>query len=340
VKKTAVVILNWNGKQFLQDFLPDVFEHSKHIADVVVADNASSDGSAEWLETNMPQIKLIRNASNGGFAKGYNDALSQLPHTYFVLLNSDIEVESGWLDPLIAELESENALFAVQPKIISWHQRTHFEYAGASGGYIDLLGFPFCRGRIFENTEPDLGQYDTPTDIFWATGACMAIRAEFFRALGGFDEEFFAHMEEIDLCWRAQSMGYGIRCQPASKVYHIGGGTLPKQSSRKTFLNFRNNLLMLYKNMPTPLFLAILLPKLVLDGVAGIKFLAGGQTEDFRAIIRAHLYFYRRFARKKRSARRTAPWQLKGTFLGLIVFRHYLFGVKTFGNLSARRISR
>ena len=290
--KVAVVILNWNGIRFLKDFLPGVVANSAPHK-VIIADNASTDGSADFIRTNFPQVGIIENGANLGFTGGYNKALKEIDAEYYVLLNSDIEVTPNWVDPVIALMESDKSIAACQPKILDYKNKQHFEYAGAAGGYIDRLGYPYCRGRIFDTLEEDKGQYNDVVDIFWATGACMFIRAKVFHELGGFDEDFFAHMEEIDICWRIQRAGYRIVFTPESSIYHIGGGTLPKNNARKTYLNFRNNLTMLIKHHPLKRLIWIYPLRLVLDGVAAIKFwLAGGGFKDLKAIAKAHFYIY------------------------------------------------
>ena len=300
----AIVILNWNGMELLPRFLPSVLEHShRKGVSVYVADNGSTDGSPEYVANRFPQVKLIRLERNHGFAGGYNKALAQIDAGIFVLLNSDVEVTPAWLDPCIRRFSENPALAAVQPKILSWADRSKFEYAGAAGGFIDRWGYPFCRGRILSTVEEDRGQYDQPLSIFWATGACMFIRSEAFRAAGGFDEDFFAHMEEIDLCWRLKNQGWHIAFDPSSALYHLGGATLSYQSPRKVFLNFRNSLWMLMKNLPEGKLLPVMLPRMLLDGIAAAEFLASGQWSAFRAVWNAHIDFYRtlpRFLRKRK----------------------------------------
>ena len=271
--KIAVVILNWNGRKFLEQFLPNVIEHSANVAEVIVADNASTDDSVDFLKQNFPHIRLIQNATNGGFSKGYNDSLMSLEADYFVLLNSDIEVTPNWIEPVIELLESASDIAVCQPKIRSWHEREKFEYAGAAGGFIDRFGYPFCRGRVFETMETDHGQYDDACEVFWATGAAMFVKASIYKEFGGLDEDFFAHMEEIDFCWRVKNAGYKVMYCPNSTVYHIGGGTLPKKSSRKTYLNFRNNLSLLYKNLYRKELFFILFMRFFLDMIAALRFL-------------------------------------------------------------------
>ena len=292
MKKVAVVILNWNGEELLKKFLPSVAETLPEYAELIVADNASTDGSINFLHTSYPGIKIIQNTTNGGFAKGYNDALKHVHNEYVVLLNSDIETPNNWIEPIIEFMDKNVDVGAAMPKILQYKKKTHFEYAGASGGYIDRWGYPFCRGRIFDTLEEDQGQYDTNQPVFWATGACMFVRNEAYKKLNGFDEFFFAHMEEIDLCWRMQRAGYSVYTIGESHVYHLGGGTLNKLSPRKTFLNFRNNLLLLVKNYPSQKFLLKMTQKLLLDGLAGLKFLLEGNIKHFFAVLKAHMSFY------------------------------------------------
>lgn len=298
--QVAVVILNFNGKAFLEKFLPVVLKHTRPQAEVIVADNASTDGSVEMLREKFPAVSLICHTENHGFSKGYNLALVQVEADYFVLLNSDIEVTPGWLEPLINLMESDQTIAACQPKILSYHHPKQFEYAGAGGGFIDKYGYPFCRGRLFQTLETDHGQYDDDIDVFWASGACMFVRADLFHAYGGLDDDFFAHMEEIDFCWRLKNAGYRIVYCAQSTVYHIGGGTLPKASARKTYLNFRNNLSLLYKNLPDNRFFRLILSRLFLDMAASLKFLFEGGLGDFLAVMRAHAHFYRKIPHLKR----------------------------------------
>ena len=290
--KTAIVILNWNGRKLLEEFLPGVILHSAGKATIFVADNASTDSSLDYIREHHPEVKIIVNSVNEGFAKGYNTALKQIDAEYFLLLNSDVEVTEGWLDPLINYLDTNPTTAVCQPKLLWYHHREMFEYAGASGGYIDSLGYPFCRGRIFNTIEKDSHQYDQPVNVFWASGACQLVRSTVFWEAGGFDAIFFAHMEEIDLCWRIRNLGYEIVCIPQSKVFHMGGATLSKNNSRKTYLNFRNNLSMLYKNLPSSKLVSVIFLRLLLDGIAGFKFLLQGGPSDCLAVIRAHWKFY------------------------------------------------
>jgi GT2 family glycosyltransferase len=291
LKNLAVVILNFNGKHFLEQFLKNAIENSPE-AEVVVVDNCSTDDSVSYLKKSFPTTKLILLEKNYGFAEGYNRGLAKLNHDYFVLLNSDVEVTQGWIPPLLNLALKNRNVAAIQPKILDYNRKTHFEYAGAAGGFMDVLGYPFCRGRAFDTTEEDIGQYNTKSEIFWASGACFFIRAEIFKAEKGFDSRFFAHMEEIDLCWRIQNAGYKIAYQPGSVVYHVGGGTLSMESPFKAFLNYRNNLAMMFKNIPPSLLLPLIFLRLCLDGVSGVKYLFQGQLSHIWAIIRAHFAFY------------------------------------------------
>ncbi len=339
--KVAIVILNWNGKKLLEQFLPIVIEHSQDIAEIVIADNDSIDDSIDFLKENYPFIRLILNKDNGGFAKGYNDALKHVDADYYILLNSDVEVTSGWIQPVIALMEMDRSIAACQPKMLAYNDRQKFEYAGAAGGFIDKWGYPFCRGRIFGTLENDMGQYDTDCEIFWASGACMFIRTEVFHQLKGFDEEFFAHMEEIDLCWRIRNAGFKVLFSQQSTVYHIGGGTLPKNNPRKTFLNFRNNLLMVYKNAPAKDLWKICLLRLILDGIAGIKFLLEGNGKDCIAVVKAHFYFYKnyRHINKKRKEVIKSSFDNSGNFIypDSIVFNYYLKRKRTFISLNWKK---
>lgn len=294
MKKVSVVILNWNGVGMLQKFLPGVIKYSQgEGVEVCVADNGSTDESVVWLQTYCPDVRLIVLDKNYGFADGYNMALQQVEAEYVVLLNSDVEVTPHWLDPLMEYMDAHPEVAACQPKIRSERNKALFEYAGASGGYLDKYGYPFCRGRIFDVVEEDKGQYDTVQPIFWATGAALFIRLKDYRESGGLDGRFFAHMEEIDLCWRLRSRGRGIVCIPQSTVYHVGAATLKKENPRKTFLNFRNNLLMLYKNLPKKELKRVMFLRGVLDGIAALVFLLKGEKEAARAVLQARKEFKR-----------------------------------------------
>ncbi|WP_298238376.1 glycosyltransferase family 2 protein [uncultured Algibacter sp.] len=288
--KIAVVILNWNGKKLLEQFLPSVIEHSKE-ASIYVADNNSVDDSVSFLKITYPLVKVIQNSINGGYAKGYNEALQTIEADIFCLLNSDVQVTKNWLAPIIKTFKANSSTSIIQPKILDYKQKEYFEYAGAAGGFIDKYGYPYCRGRVFNTIEKDEGQFDDVTDIFWASGACLFIRSAAFKSLNGFDETYFAHMEEIDLCWRAKNLGHNITYVGLSKVYHVGGATLHENNPTKTYLNFRNSLFTLTKNANGNLFTTILL-RLLLDGIAGIKFLLELKLKHTLAIIHAHLSFY------------------------------------------------
>ena len=290
--KVAVVILNYNGAAMLGKFLQSVVKYSPG-AEIVVADNASTDDSVDVVAKGFPIVRLIRLDRNYGFAEGYNKALEQVDAEYYLLLNSDVEVTDGWLEPLLSFMEETPGAVACQPKILAYNQKMHFEYAGAVGGFIDAYGYPYCRGRLFDTVEEDKGQYDDVCRVFWATGAAMMVRRDAFCNAGGFDARFFAHMEEVDLCWRMLARGGAIYVVPQSKVYHVGGATLDKSNPRKTFLNFRNNLLMLYKNLPDSELCSVMRMRAVLDYVAAVKFLLAGSPGDFKAVLRARREFKR-----------------------------------------------
>lgn len=334
MKKTAVVILNYNGKHFLEKFLKSVVDLSPE-ADVVIVDNASTDGSTDYLNHVFPFVKLIILDKNYGFAEGYNLGLNQLNHEYFILLNSDVEVTPNWISPLLNLAENHKNTVAIQPKILDYNRRTHFEYAGAAGGYMDIFGYAFCKGRVFENIEKDTGQYDVKNEIFWASGACLFIKAEVFKTLKGFDERFFAHMEEIDLCWRIHNKGYKIMYQPQSLVYHVGGGTLTKENPFKTYLNFRNNLAMMFKNLPTSLLFPLIFIRLCLDGVSGLRLLLNGQFRDVFAIIKAHFSFYSwvPYLLKRRSQSFIGFNKL---YNGSIIWQYFVKGKKTYQNICSK----
>lgn len=290
-KKIAVVILNWNGVEMLTKFLPSVVQNSQN-ADIYVVDNASSDHSVTYIQTNYRQIKVIRNTQNEGFCKGYNLGLQQIEAEYYVLLNNDVEVSENWLLPMVNLMEGNHNIAVCQPKIKSFLAPENFEYAGACGGFLDKNGYPFCRGRIFDIIEKDTKQYDDAIEISWATGACFFVRSSIFKELQGFDEDFFAHMEEIDFCWRSKNAGHIIMVCPQSTIYHLGGGTLASENPQKTFLNFRNGLYLLHKNLPKNQLFHLILIRLVMDGISGIKFLFEGKTLKFLAVVRAHFAYY------------------------------------------------
>ena len=339
-KKVAIVILNWNGKSFLEKFLPFLVKFNATYSEIIIADNASSDDSIKFLQTQYPDLRIIKNNKNGGFAKGYNDALSKVDAEYYVLLNSDIEVTENWIEPVIELMDADKNIAACQPKIRSYHNKDKFEYAGAAGGFIDKLGYPFCRGRIFQELEKDKNQFNDVIEIFWATGACMFVRAEIFHKLGGLDNDFFAHMEEIDFCWRLKNSGYKIMYCPNSLIYHVGGGTLPKNNPRKTFLNFRNNFILLYKNLPSEKIFPVLFTRLFLDGIAGIKFLFEGHVKDFFAVIHAHFAFYffiRKLIKKRKAIKHS---DVSCIYQKSIVAEHYIRKKKTFSQLDADSFSK
>ena len=289
--KVAVVILNWNGKKLLEQFLPSVVQYSKE-ATVYVADNASTDDSVAFVKEQFPEVAVVINATNTGYAGGYNEALQHIEADVYALVNSDIEVTENWLQPIIKTFQEEPTTAIIQPKILDFKNKDYFEYAGAAGGFIDQYGYPFCRGRIFNTLEKDLGQYDTNQEIFWASGACFFIRSSVYKELKGFDTSFFAHQEEIDLCWRAINKGHTIKYLFESKVYHVGGATLQQGNPKKTELNFRNSLLMLIKNLPKKVLFRVLFIRMVLDGIAGMKFLLEGQPKHLFAVLKAHFSFY------------------------------------------------
>ncbi|MGZ8542245.1 MAG: glycosyltransferase family 2 protein [Chitinophagaceae bacterium] len=289
--KVSIVILNWNGKNYLEKFLPSVMASSYGNFEIIVADNGSTDDSLLFMGKNYPKIRVIRFPVNYGFAKGYNEALKQVDSTYFVLLNSDVEVTSNWLEPMVQLLETDQSIAACQPKILSYNNKNRFDYAGAAGGWLDEYGYPFAKGRVFDVTEEDHGQYDQQELIFWASGASLFIRPGAFREAKGFDEYFFAHQEEIDLCWRLQLMGHKIYSCPSSVVYHVGGGTLPRGNSLKTYLNFRNNRIMLSKNLPFSKKIWVMPVRNLLDGISAWKGLLTGDGGYFIAILRAQLAF-------------------------------------------------
>lgn len=325
--KTAIVILNWNGQEMLERFLPSVLRFSPDKnREIVVADNGSTDDSLTFLSAKYPDIQQIALDHNYGFAEGYNRALSQIDADYFLLLNSDVEVTANWLTPLEAMLENNPKIAAVMPKIRAYANREKFEYAGAAGGFMDWLGYPFCRGRVLQSVEKDNGQYDNAREIFWATGACMLVRANLYQEFGGFDTSFFAHQEEIDLCWRWKSAGYQIWVEPASTVYHVGGGTLSSDSPRKTYLNFRNNLAMLYKNLSGKSLWWVLFLRLCLDGLSALVFLLQGKTAHFKSVWQAHRAFFslkKELKPKRREIQKYRTTKPSNIYKGSIVWRYY-----------------
>ncbi len=336
--KIAIVILNWNGANLLQQFLPSVIQFSKGgSTEIIVADNGSTDESIPILRNKFPDVTIIDLHQNFGFARGYNETLKQIEADYFVILNSDVEVTAGWLESPIRLMEADKKIAAVQPKILSYNQKTHFEYAGAAGGFIDRFGYPFCRGRIFDEVEKDSGQYDEIADIFWATGACMFVRSDLFREVGGFDADFWAHMEEIDLCWRLKNRGYRIVFTPESIVYHVGGGTLSYDNPQKLYLNFRNNLWLLYKNLPANQLFYILSIRMILDAVAAIKLLAEFNFNGIRSILKAHYHFYWSLPvlnrKRKQAGQNDSIRPTTGKLAKSIVFQFYVHNRKRFSEI-------
>lgn len=333
--KTAVVILNWNGAEHLRRFLPSVAANTPS-ADIVVADNGSTDDSAEVVRCGFPTVRWIALDRNYGFAEGYNRALGELSgYGAFVLLNSDVETPEGWLEPLTAALESDPTVAIVAPKILSYTDRDRFEYAGAAGGYIDWLGYPFCRGRILNSVERDEGQYDDRRRVFWVGGAALCCRADIYRSLGGLCGEFFAHMEEIDLCWRVQLAGYGVEIVPESKVYHLGGGTLANGSARKIFLNHRNNLAMLYRCASPVQRAVVAVVRPLLDMIAAASYLIGGNPDGFKAVFAAYRDFVKwhpRLSRERRAVRNSVVAESHYIYKGMILLK-YLFGMRRFDKL-------
>lgn len=337
--KVSVIILNWNTKHFLERFLPTVIKTDYKNLEIIVADNGSTDGSADFVRENFKEVKLITFDKNYGFCSGYNKAIEFAKGDYIVLLNSDIEVTPNWINPIINFMEENRDVFACQPKLLSYFERNKFEYAGACGGFIDKFGYPFCRGRIFNFCEEDTGQYDEIKQVFWATGACMVIRKKFLDEVGSLDDDFFAHMEEIDLCWRANLHGYKIFCIPQSVVYHIGGGTLPKTNPQKTFLNYRNSLIMLEKNLHLIDALFVIPVRLLFDLISAIIYLIKGNLGDFIAVLKAHMVFWlkqpkwikKRIKTQKNIKRKKINSNI--IFRKSIVIEHFIFGKKRFSEL-------
>ncbi|MDP4282804.1 MAG: glycosyltransferase family 2 protein [Bacteroidota bacterium] len=331
----AIVILNWNGKNFLEKFLPSVMASAYENLSVIVADNASTDDSVSFLQQNYPTIKIVLHPANEGFAKGYNSALKSVLADYYILLNSDVEVVPGWISPVISLMEKDEKTAICQPKILSFTQKDQFEYAGACGGWIDRLGYPFARGRVFDSCEKDTGQYDHSSEIFWATGAALFIKSKVFHELNGFDEYFFAHQEEIDLCWRAHRAGYKIYAAPASMVYHVGGGTLPVGNRKKVYLNFRNNLVMLSKNLPFYELVWKIPVRIILDNVVAFQALLKGKGSIFISIESAHLHFIKWIFTGKRGKKlpKIKMKRMKGVYDGSIVWAHFINKKKTFSEI-------
>lgn len=331
----AVVILTYEGASFLRRYLSGIKQHLPEDASIIIADNASTDDTLIYLSNEHPELKVIRISNNLGFAGGYNEALSKVEAKYYVLLNSDVEVKEDWISPIISMMEKNPKIAACQPKILSLEDKEKFEHAGAAGGWIDYFGYPFCKGRMFETTEIDFHQYDQIEEIFWASGAAMVIQAELFHAAGGFDTLFFAHMEEIDLCFRLKRMNYSIYSYPLVSVYHLGGGTLPYNSSNKAFLNFRNNLFLLLKNESIGKLIWLLPFRMILDGIAAFKFLLEGKRDHFKAVFIAHIDFYRKFGlvwqkRKTFNAKNRKKMNRNGIYPGSIVWQYFALGTKQF----------
>jgi GT2 family glycosyltransferase len=344
MKTVAVVILNWNGVAWLQKFLPDVVKFSAlPNAKVVVVDNASTDNSVDYVKSTFPNVELVINATNGGYAKGYNDGLKHVFADYFILLNSDVLVTENWLQPLLDIMNSNEHIAACQPKILAYNTHSKFEYAGAAGGFIDKFGYAFCRGRFFDFIEDDHKQYEVPTEIFWATGACLLVRSKLFFDSGGLDEDFFAHQEEIDLCWRMKNAGHKIYYVPNSSVYHVGGGTLNALSPFKTYLNFRNNLFLLYKNLPPKYLYRTISFRFILDYLAVARFVISLQTNHASAVIKAHYHFFKSFAlmRAKRKKVFFAPDAdyTSCVYLGSIVLEYFMGNKKKFEQLNKTKFS-
>ncbi len=330
----SIVILNWNGKSFLEQFLPSVLASDYGNLQIIVADNASTDDSLVFLEKNYPEVTVYSTGANEGYSKGYNKALQHFTADYFVLLNSDVEVTPGWITPVIEWMEQDKTIAACQPKILAYNQKNQFEYAGACGGYIDKLGYPFTRGRIFDTCELDHGQYETNAQIFWASGAALFVRSSVFQELGGFDETFFAHQEEIDLCWRMQRKGYKIYVIPASVVYHVGGGTLPMGNQKKIYLNFRNNLIMLTGNLRFAEAVWKIPTRILLDVVAALRALIIGNTPTFIAIFRAHFQYYGWvFRRKDRKLPQISMKSMPSVYDGSIVWQYFIKNKRTFSEI-------
>jgi GT2 family glycosyltransferase len=335
--RAAVVILNYNGSYYLEKFLPDIIAHSSPYP-VIVADNASTDNSVNLLRQKYPTLQVVQNSGNLGYAEGYNQVLKHLDADYFILLNSDVEVSDNWIEPILSLMDSDRKIAACQPKILDYKHRDTFEYAGAAGGFIDKFGYPFCRGRIFNALEKDTAQYNDVHEVFWATGACLFVRSDAFNKVDGLDGDYFAHMEEIDLCWRLKNLGYKIMVQPQSVIYHIGGGTLNKLSRQKTYLNFRNNLTTLTKNHPPRYLLLKIIYRLVMDGVAGLKFLFDGQPKHFFAVLHAHFSYYKRLPstlskRAKFKKKQGFEFHEGSMYKGNLVLEHFLGKINKFSDL-------
>jgi GT2 family glycosyltransferase len=330
--KIAIVILNWNGQKLLEQFLPSIVNFSSKLAEIYVADNASTDHSIKYIKEFYPSIKVIENIRNEGYAKGYNDALATVDADIYCLLNSDVEVTKDWLIPVLTLFKTDEKTAVIQPKLLDYKNKNKFEYAGAAGGFLDLYGYPYCRGRIFNDLETDHGQFNDISNIFWASGACFFIRSKIYHQLGGLDEDYFAHQEEIDLCWRVQNIDYKVKYVGNSTVFHVGGATLQETNPQKTYLNFRNSLFSVVKNVPKKRLLFVIFSRLVLDGVAGIKFLVELRPIHTLAILKAHLSFYShflKFLKKRKKLQRKQNYNLHNS----IVWQYFVLGRKKFKNL-------
>ena len=330
--KTAIVILNWNGQKLLEQFLPSIVNFSANEAEIYVADNASTDNSINYIKEFYPAVKIVQNVVNGGYAKGYNDALQSINADIYCLINSDVEVTENWLSPIIDVFKSDEKTAIIQPKILDYKDKTKFEYAGAAGGFVDLYGYPYCRGRVFNHLEKDNNQFNVISEIFWASGACFFIRSQVYHQLNGFDEDYFAHQEEIDLCWRTQNIGYKVKYVGMSTVFHVGGATLQETNPHKTYLNFRNSLLNIVKNVPKKWFLFVVFSRLILDGIAGIKFLIELRPIHTWSILKAHLSFYKNFFKflgKRRKLQKKQDYNLHTS----IVWQYFFLGRKKFEDL-------
>ena len=330
--KTAIVILNWNGQKLLEQFLPSIVNFSSEEAEIYVADNASTDSSIKYIKDFFPSVNIVKNKINGGYAKGYNDALKAINADIYCLINSDVEVTKNWLSPILETFQSDEKTAIIQPKILDFKDKSKFEYAGAAGGFVDLYGYPYCRGRIFNHLETDNNQFNDISEIFWASGACFFIRSKVYHQLNGFDEDYFAHQEEIDLCWRTQNIGYKVKYVGTSTVFHIGGATLQETNPHKTYLNFRNSLLNVVKNVPKKWFLFVVFSRLILDGIAGIKFIIELRPIHTWAILKAHLSFYKnffKFLKKRRKLQKKQDYNLHTS----IVWQYFGLGRKNFEEL-------
>ena len=332
----AVVILNWNGKRLLQQFLPSVVNSNYPNLQIVVGDNCSNDGSVEFVKTNYPLITVLQNKRNYGFAEGYNRVLAQVTADYYVLLNSDVEVPEDWITPVINLMEADEQIAAAQPKIKWQLDKTQYEYAGAAGGFLDKYAFPFCRGRIFDAVEKDLAQYDDVKEVFWASGAALFIKSTAWKAVGGLDGDLFAHMEEIDLCWRLKNKGYKVMFCPDAEVYHVGGGSLNATNPFKTFLNFRNNLVIMQKNLPKAEVFQMIFIRFFIDFAALIHFLIKGETKFAWAVSKAHVDFFKRLkeTNRKRTTVQLPYYQHKGVLQSSIVYNYFIKKIKCFSHLT------